>query len=127
MVMPNLSIQNAGRVYASSHFYEMSQILRDLAGGTAVMQPDQAMLDSPETGPDVKKYFRIGKVSAEDRLKALNLAAELTASSFAGRMGAYAMFAESPPMVQAMSLYNSFDRKGSMARAAKLAGVSMPQ
>ena len=127
MVMPNLSIQNAGRVYASSHFYEMSQILRDLAGGTAVMQPDQAMLDSPETGPDVKKYFRIGKVSAEDRLKALNLAAELTASSFAGRMCAYAMFAESPPMVQAMSLYNSFDRKGSMARAAKLAGVSMPQ
>lgn len=126
MVMPNLSIQNAGRVYASSNFYEMAQILRDLAGGTAVMQPDEASLNSPLTGPDVQKYFRIGKVTAAERLRVLNLAAELTASSFAGRMCAYAMFAESPPMVQAMSLYNSFDRKGSLARAAKLAGVPIP-
>lgn len=126
MVMPNQSIQNAGRVYASSNFHAMAQILRDLAGGSAVMQPDEAMLNSPLTGPDVQKYFRIGNVPAEIRLRALNLAAELTATSFAGRMCAYAMFAESPPMVQAMSLYNSFDRKGSMARAARLAGIPAP-
>ncbi|MBN9427914.1 MAG: hypothetical protein J0H09_15535 [Burkholderiales bacterium] len=125
MVMPNLSIQNAGRVYASSNFFDMVQILRDLIGGTAVMQPDEAMLNSPATSADVKKYFRIGNVSAEERLRALNLANELTASSFAGRMCAYAMFAESPPMVQAMSLYNSYDRKGSLERAARLAGLSV--
>ncbi|MFL9924438.1 4-hydroxyphenylacetate 3-hydroxylase N-terminal domain-containing protein [Herbaspirillum lusitanum] len=124
MIMPNLSIQNAGRVYASSNFYEMVQILRDLAGGTAVMQPDERSLRSPLTGPDVQKYFRIGSTTAEDRLKVLNLVNELTASSFAGRMCAYAMFAESPPMVQAMSLYNSFDRQGSLQRAARLAGVA---
>lgn len=125
MITPNLSIQNAGRLFASTHFYEMTQILRDLAGGTAVMQPDEATLTSPLTGPYVEKFFRIGNVSAKERLQVLNLAAELTATSFAGRMCAYAMFAESPPMVQAMSLYSSFDKKSSMQRAAKLAGISV--
>jgi 4-hydroxyphenylacetate 3-monooxygenase len=117
MVMPNQSIQNAGRVFASSNYYSMTQILRDLAGGAAVMAPDLATFNDPQLRQDLEKYYRIGDTTAEARLKVLNLAAELTASSFGGRMQAYQMFAESPPPVQAMSLFNSYDREASKARA----------
>jgi 4-hydroxyphenylacetate 3-monooxygenase len=117
LVIPDQSIQNAGRVFASSNYYEMTQILRDLSGGAAVMNPDLLSFDHPVSRKYLEKYHRIGAVSAQERLRTLNLASELTATSFAGRMQAYQMFAESPPPVQAMSLYNSYDREASMQRA----------
>jgi 4-hydroxyphenylacetate 3-monooxygenase len=120
MVMPNQAIQNAGRVFASSNYYAMVQVLRDLAGGAAVMVPDRATLANPELRADIEKYYRIDTTAADARMRVLHLVAELTASSFGGRMQAYQMFAESPPVVQAMSLYSTFDRAGSKERALRL-------
>ncbi|MDR5836352.1 4-hydroxyphenylacetate 3-hydroxylase N-terminal domain-containing protein [Caballeronia sp. LZ034LL] len=123
MIMPNQSIQNAGRVFASSNYYTMTQILRDLAGGAAVMAPDEATYNNLDLRRDLEKYYRIGEASGAERLRTLNLAAELTATSFGGRMQAYQMFAESPPPVQAMALFNSFDKQASVARARALIGA----
>jgi aromatic ring hydroxylase len=120
MVMPNQSIQNAGRVYASSNYYTMVQVLRDLAGGAAVMVPDQKTLENAEIRADIEKYYRIDTTSAEERMRVLNLVRELTASPYGGRAQAYQMFAESPPVVQAMSLYNSFDRASCKERAMQM-------
>ena len=64
-VMPNQAIQNAGRVYCSMNYAPMVNLLRDIAGGMPVMLPDRAMLENPETAPDIEKYFRIGNYSAE--------------------------------------------------------------
>jgi 4-hydroxyphenylacetate 3-monooxygenase len=124
MVMPNQTIQNAGRVYASSNYFAMVQILRDLAGGAAVLVPDRATMQNPELKADIEKYYRIDQTSADARIQVLQLASELTGSSFGGRMQAYQMFAESPPMVQAMSLYSTFDRTGSMNRARRVLGMN---
>lgn len=124
MVMPNQSIQNAGRVYASSNYFLMVQTLRDLAGGSAVLIPDQRTMLNPELKADIEKYYRIDQTAADARLRVLHLAAELTSSSFGGRMQAYQMFAESPPMVQAMSLYSTFDRSASVNRAMRVLGMT---
>lgn len=123
LVMPNQAIQNAGRVFSSTNYYKMVQVLRDLAGGTPIMLTDLKNASHPDIRADIEKYYRINDVSSNNRMRALNLAAELTATSFAGRMQGYQMFAESPPMVQAMALYHTYDRDRALGVAKKLAGI----
>jgi 4-hydroxyphenylacetate 3-monooxygenase len=123
---PNQSIQNAGRMFASSHYSAAVQVLRDLAGGTAILTPDRKTLDSAEVGSLVKKYFAIDDVTAEDRLRSLHLVSELTITPFAGRTQLYQMFAESPLMAQAAALYGTYDRASAIGRAAALAGIAHP-
>jgi 4-hydroxyphenylacetate 3-monooxygenase len=124
MVMPNQAIQNAGRVFASTNYYQMVQILRDLSGGTPIMLTDLKNAAHPDIRADVEKYYRVNDICSEKRMRVLNLAAELTTTAFAGRMQSYQMFAESPPMVQAMSLYDTFDKNRARSAAAKIAGLS---
>jgi 4-hydroxyphenylacetate 3-monooxygenase len=121
--MPNQAIQNAGRVFASSNYTNMVQLLRDIMGGGQVIVPERRMMENKEIRGDIEKYFRIGNVSAEERIRVLNLATDLTASAYAGRAQSYAIFAESPIFAQAMALYETFDRKGASSRAARLACV----
>ena len=116
-VMPHQAIQNAGRVYCTQNHHHMVQLLTNLAGGQAVMIPDQAMLDSPEIGPDVRKYFSTGRADAEERLQVLHLVQDLTASGYAGRMRAYQQFAETPLFAQEAALFETFDRDAAIARA----------
>lgn len=118
--MPNQAIQNAGRVYCTQNYHHMVQHLTNLAGGQAVMLPDQAMFDSPETGADMRKYFATGRADAEDRLRVLHLVQDLTASAYAGRMRAYQQFAETPLFAQEAALFDTFDRAGAIARARAL-------
>lgn len=125
LYMPNQGIQNAGRVFATSHYFEAVQVLRDLAGGSAIMMPDLETLRSNAVGPYVEKYFRIDEVSAEARIRTLHLVSELTSTLFAGRTQLYQMFAESPLSAQANALYGTYDRKSAIARAAKLAGLEL--
>jgi len=56
--MPNQAIQNAGRIYCSQSYGDMVQHFREIVGGQPVMLPDHAMLENPEIGPDIRKYFR---------------------------------------------------------------------
>ena len=83
------------------------------------MVPDQEPLANAELRADVEKYYRIDTTSVEERMRVLHLVRELTASPYGGRVQAYQMFAESPPVVQSMSLYNSFDRAGGKERAMR--------
>lgn len=126
LVMPNQSIAYAGRLYTALHYHEMVHVLRNLAGGSAVLIPDERTLRSPETGPCLEKYYRVGATPAEDRLRVLNLAAELSSTSFAGHKQAYQLFAESPPANQAMILYGAYDREASMRRARRIVGLGEP-
>jgi len=126
LFMPNQAIQNAGRMYAATTYHQMVQALRDVAGGTVMVLPDRRSLDNPEIAPDIEKYFGIGKIGAEARIRALALVGELTGGGYGGRAQAYQMFAESPVFAQAAALYATYDRAASLHRAARLAGVDAP-
>ena len=117
---PNQAIQNAGRVYCSQTYSQMVHLLREICGGAVVMLPDRASLEAAETGPWVSKFFRVGKNSADLRLRTLSLAAELTATSYAGRANAYQLFAETPVFAQENALFNTFDRERAKQRALAL-------
>jgi 4-hydroxyphenylacetate 3-monooxygenase len=122
--IPNQAMQNAGRVFCSQSYGPMVQILREIAGGQAVMLPDRRSLESPDVGPDVEKYFRVGAVDARTRLRTLALVAELSSSSYAGRMQAYQLFAESPIFAQEAALFATYDRGAATRRAAGIAGLA---
>jgi len=119
-VRPNQAIQNAGRVFCSQTYSQMTHLLREICGGAVVMMPDRASFDSPETGPWVSKFFRVGKSSADLRLRTMALAAELTSSNYAGRANAYQLFAETPVFAQENALFNTFDREHAKNRALAL-------
>lgn len=120
---PNQAIQNAGRLFSSTEFNKVIQILRELGGGVQVIAPDLKSLNSAETRAYVAKYFAIEDVDAEARARALHLISELTSSAFAGRMQLYQMFAEGPTSVQATLVYNTYDRKQAIAFASDIAGI----
>jgi 4-hydroxyphenylacetate 3-monooxygenase len=122
--MPNQALQNAGRVYATSNYFQAVQILRDLGGGSTILAPDMKTLRNKEIGHYVEKYFHIDDVDAEARIRTLHLVSELTSTLFAGRTQLYQMFAESPLSAQAAALYGTYDRKSAMTRAVKLAGLT---
>jgi 4-hydroxyphenylacetate 3-monooxygenase len=124
--MPNQAIQNAGRVYCSQTYGEMVHRFREVVGGQPVMLPDHAMLEHPEIGADIRKYFQVGPHCAADRLRVMHLARELTASAYAGRVQAYQLFAETPIAAQEAALYACYDRDGSQMRARRLAGLASP-
>ncbi|GHF68861.1 4-hydroxyphenylacetate 3-hydroxylase family protein [Seohaeicola zhoushanensis] len=121
--MPNQAIQNAGRVYASTNYHHAVHDLRDVIGGSPIVVPSRKSLESNEIGPIVEKYFRIGNTGAENRMRAMNLACDLTNSAYAGRAQCYQIFAETPIFAQSMALYSTFDRDGAKMRAAKMAGI----
>lgn len=125
-VMPNQAIQNAGRVYCSQTYNQMVHRLREIAGGQVVMLPDHAMLDHPEIGAVVRKYFRAGAHDADERLRIMHLARELTASGYAGRTQAYQLFAETPIFAQETAVFATFDRAEATARARMMAGLDWP-
>jgi 4-hydroxyphenylacetate 3-monooxygenase len=121
-VMPNQAIQNAGRIFCSQNYNVMVHILREIAGGQIVMLPDQAMLEHPQTGPDIRKFFAAGSRTAEARLPMMHLARELTASAAAGRTQAYQLFAETPIFAQEAALFATYDRESAKSRARFMAG-----
>ncbi len=121
--MPNQAIQNAGRVYASTNYHHAVHDLRDIIGGSPIVVPSRKSLEHPEIGPVIEKYFRIGNVDAETRMRAMNLACDLTSSAYAGRAQCYQIFAETPIFAQSMALYGTFDREAAKQRAARLAGI----
>jgi len=122
-VMPNQAIQNAGRIFCSQNYNVMVHILREIAGGQIVMLPDQAMLDHPQTGPDIRKFFAAGSRTAEARLPMMHLARELTASAAAGRTQAYQLFAETPIFAQEAALFATYDRESAKSRARFMAAT----
>ncbi len=126
--MPAQAIQHAGRIYCTQNYHLMVQLLTNLVGGQAVMLPDQAMLDSPEVGADVRKYFSTGRVDPELRLRVLHLAQDLTASSYAGRTRAYQQFAETPLYAQEAALFETFDKASATRLAWRMAhGDAVPR
>ncbi len=122
-VMPNQSIQNAGRIFCSQTYNQMVHLLREIVGGQAVMLPDEAMLADPTSRADILKFFQAGDCDAISRIRALHLARELSASGYAGRTQAYQLFAETPIFAQEAALYATYDRTDSVARARRIAGI----
>jgi 4-hydroxyphenylacetate 3-monooxygenase len=107
---PGPDMVYANQTLQSSLYPEMVLTAREMMGGSLIQLPSSARdLLSPETAPDVERYVRWPKASAEERVKLIKLLWDLTGSEFASRHVQYEIFyAGQPAVVQAKS-YRWYD------------------
>jgi len=124
LLMPNQALLYTGRVLACSQLPAMMHLARDLCGGQLCVTPDAASFASPDTGPWLQKYYRVGETDADDRRKLFAFARDLLNSDYAGHRLTFQLFAQSPAFAHLLAVYNNYDFAGPADLVRRYAGLS---
>ncbi len=124
IAVPNPLITNMAKYHFAHNYHEAVRDLQDLAGGLLVTGPGAGDLESPEVGPYVQRFFGGRKgVSAEERLRAMNLISDLTASDFGGYQEVLAVHAEGSLEAEKLAILREYCGERTKEYAKKLAGI----
>jgi 4-hydroxyphenylacetate 3-monooxygenase len=123
LLMPNQALLYTGRVFACTGLPAAIHLTRDLCGGQICVTPSAAAFRSPEAGPWLQKYYRIGDVTADERRKLLAFARDLLNSDYAGHRLTFQLFAQSPPFAHLLAVYNNYDFSGPLDMVRRSAGM----
>ena len=126
LAMPNQALLYTGRVLACSQLPAMMHLARDLCGGQLCVTPDAASFASPETGPWLQKYYRVGEFGGDERRKLFAFARDLLNSDYAGHRLTFQLFAQSPAFAHLLAVYNNYDFAGPADLVRRYAGLSEP-
>ena len=125
LAVPNVLMTNLSKAHFASHYHESISLVQDIAGGLVVTGPSEADMGSAEVRPYVDRYLGgSGGVSAEDRLKAMNLVRDLTASDFGGYNMFLAIHAEGSLETQKITIFRDYDLERCRRLAAAAIGVA---
>lgn len=125
LAVPNIIQTNLAKYHFAAHYHEAIGWVQDIAGGLVATGPDEADLAAPETRADIDRFLGgAGGVSAEDRLKAMNLVHDLTASDFGGYNQLLAIHAEGSLEAQKITIYRDYDLDRCKDLAAQAIGVT---
>lgn len=109
--------------YSFAHgYHDAVAKVTDLAGGLLVTGPGEQDWENPEIRKVLEKYY-VGAGPAEDRLRVLNLIADLTARDFGGYQAVLATHAEGSLEAEKMQITRSYDSTKARRYAAHLAGI----
>ena len=124
IAVPKTMIVNMAKYHFAHNYHEAIRQVQDLSGGLLVTQPGEADLNSPEIGQYVRHYLggREG-VSAEDRLRVLNLISDLTAGEYGGYQEVLAVHAEGSLEAEKMMVLREYRSTEAKDYARQLAGV----
>ncbi len=124
LLMPNQALLYTGRVLACSQLPAMMHLARDLCGGQLCVTPAAASFASPEAGPWLQKYYRVGEFEADDRRRLFAFARDLLNSDYAGHRLTFQLFAQSPAFSHLLAVYNNYDFAGPADLVRRYAGLS---
>ena len=124
LLMPNQALLYTGRVLACSQLPAMMHLARDLCGGQLCVTPAAASFASPEAGPWLQKYYRVGEFEADDRRRLFAFARDLLNSDYAGHRLTFQLFAQSPAFSHVLAVYNNYDFAGPADLVRRYAGLS---
>jgi len=124
LAVPKVLVVNLAKLHFASNFHQMLAYVQDIAGGLIATGPCEADFLNPVTGEHLRRYLggRSG-VGAEDRIRAINLVKELTATDFSGYQAALAIHAEGSIEAEKLAMLREFDAPRSVALAKRLAGI----
>ncbi|HEX2034929.1 MAG TPA: 4-hydroxyphenylacetate 3-hydroxylase N-terminal domain-containing protein [Chloroflexota bacterium] len=124
IAVPDPLTVNVAKLHFATNYHQAVARVQDIAGGLLVTGPSEEDLRAAELGPAVRRYLR-GKldVEAEARLRALNLAADLTASDFGGYQEVLAIHAEGSIEAEKLTILRHYDSAAAKAYARQLAGI----
>lgn len=125
VAVPDPLTVNVAKLHFASNYHQAVARVQDIAGGLLVTGPAEEDLAAPELGDYVRRYFggKLG-VAAEARLRALNLAADLTASDFGGYQEVLAIHAEGSIEAEKLTILRNYDAAGAKRYAMQLAGLA---
>jgi len=122
--VPDPLTVNIAKMHFATNYHAAVARLQDIAGGTLATAPSGADLEIPDVGDWVRRSM-LGRVGTDavDRLRALNLAADLTASDFGGYQEVLAIHAEGSIEAQKLTILRQYDAGSARAYARELAGI----
>jgi 4-hydroxybutyryl-CoA dehydratase/vinylacetyl-CoA-Delta-isomerase len=125
IAVPDPLTVNVAKLHFATNYHQAVARLQDIAGGLLVTGPAEEDLAAADLGADVRRYLggKLG-VETEARLRALNLAADLTASDFGGYQEVLAIHAEGSIEAEKLTILRNYDTAAAKAYAQDLAGIS---
>ncbi|HET6948585.1 MAG TPA: 4-hydroxyphenylacetate 3-hydroxylase N-terminal domain-containing protein [bacterium] len=122
IAVPHVIYTNAAKHYFAAHYHEAVRAVQDIAGGLVVTAPVEEDWNAPETRAAMERYL-VGAVGAEERLRAMNLVRDLTASDLGGYLEVLAIHAEGSLEAQKLTILADVDLEPYRAYARRLAGI----
>jgi aromatic ring hydroxylase len=128
IVLPRILTVNMAKLHFATKFHQMLAYVQDIAGGLVVTGPSEADLRSPDVGKHIRRYLgaRAG-VPVDNRLKAINLVKELTATDFSGYQAVLAIHAEGSIEAEKLAMVREHDSLRCKELASRLAGIVDPK
>jgi 4-hydroxybutyryl-CoA dehydratase/vinylacetyl-CoA-Delta-isomerase len=125
IAVPDPIYTNAAKYFFANGYHEAVRDVQDIAGGLVVTAPDEADWAVPETRKYMEKYLAgSSAMSAEERLRLINLVRDVTASSLGGYLEVLAIHAEGSLEAQKITVLQDFDFDVARRYAANLSGIS---
>src|SRR3954454_11622827 len=106
---------DAARNYYPQMYQRLVEILRLVTSSGLIMIPTEADFDGP-MGPSIERYLGSAGGNAEDRVRLMRLAWDMTISAFGGRQKHYETFFFGDPVRMKQALYNVYDRSEYVTR-----------
>lgn len=124
LAVPNRLLVNIAKLQFASSYHTALSHVQDITGGLLVTQPGKEDLENPETREYITRYLGGRKgVSAEDRLRAINMISDLTTSDLGGYHAVLAIHAEGSIEAEKLAILRDYDMKAAIAYARKMAGI----
>ncbi len=123
IAIPKPLLVNMAKLHFATNYHQMLAYVVDITGGLIATGPSEADLLNPETGPYVRRYLG-GRGGGEQRLRAINLVKELTATDFAGYQTVLAIHAEGSIEAEKLAMVREHDSARCLALAKQLAGIA---
>ncbi|HEU5315494.1 MAG TPA: 4-hydroxyphenylacetate 3-hydroxylase C-terminal domain-containing protein, partial [Chloroflexota bacterium] len=122
IAVPDPLTVNVAKLHFATNYHAAVVRLQDIAGGLLVTAPGAEDLASAELGDQVRRYLagRVG-TDTEARLRALNLASDLTASDYGGYQEVLAVHAEGSIEAEKLTILRNYDHAATKAYARRLA------
>jgi 4-hydroxybutyryl-CoA dehydratase/vinylacetyl-CoA-Delta-isomerase len=120
---PDPLTTNLAKYTFATRYHEALELVQDCAGGLLVTGPGAEDWQSDEVRPVLEKYLG-ATAPAEDRLRVINLIADLTTRDFGGYHAVLAVHAEGSIEAEKMQIFRSYAADEPLAYARRLAGLA---
>jgi 4-hydroxybutyryl-CoA dehydratase/vinylacetyl-CoA-Delta-isomerase len=124
LAVPDPLLVNMAKWHFAGHYHQAVAHVQDLTGGLTVTGPAWEDLQHPQLGERLRALYG-GKtgVGGEQRLRAINLVGDLTASDYGGYQEVLAIHAEGSIEAEKLTILRSYDHAAAKRYARALAGI----
>lgn len=124
IAVPRPLLTNIAKHHFASLYHEATKHVQDIAGGLLVTAPSEEDWQNPQTRLWIQRYLG-GKegVPVADRLRAIQMISDLTASDFGGYQAVLAVHAEGSIEAEKLAILRAYDLQRAQALAKEVAGI----